>query len=85
MWGQERTKRTGNFAIYVVKSLDGIVHIEETFITGVREFVSVPINEAKRTIERKIKKGEGNGYYLATDDESVAAQYDLRLLGAKYK
>lgn len=85
MWGQERTKQTGNFRIYVVKSLDEVVNVEETFTTGVREFVYVPINEAKRTIERKIKKEEGNGYYIATDDESVAAQYNLRLLGTKYQ
>ena len=85
MWGQERTIKTGNFRIYVVKSIDGVVHIEETFTTGIREFVCVPINEAKRTIERKIKKGEDNGYYMATDDESVATQYNLRLFGTKYK
>ena len=83
MWGQERTIKTGNFRIYVVRTIDDTV--EETYSTGVREFVSVPLNEATRTIERKIKKGEGNGHYLATDDSGIAEQYGIKLIETKYK
>lgn len=80
MWGQEQSAKPRNFKIYVVKSIDGVVHIEETFTTGIREFVDIPINEARRTIERRIKNGECNRYYIATDDKSIAEQYCLKFL-----
>ncbi|MBS3113551.1 hypothetical protein J4448_00455 [Candidatus Woesearchaeota archaeon] len=82
MWGQEQNTKQRNLRIFIV-SIDGV--IRDTYKTGVRDFIYVPFNEARRAIERKIKEGEGNGYYLATDDQTIAKEYNLKLLEIKYK
>lgn len=76
MWRQEQNIKSKNFKIFVVSSIDGVVNIAETFTTGVRDFVEVPINEAINEIERRRKKEKvGNSYYIATDDASIFEQY----------
>lgn len=81
MWGQEQNTKPRNFKIFVVKSIDGVVDkIEGTYLTGIREFVFVPINEAKRSAEKL-----GNGHFIATDDLEIAQQYGLRLIQIKYQ
>lgn len=81
MWGQEQNTKWRNFRIFIV-SINGI--IRDTYITGVRDFIYVPVNEALRAIERRIKNGEGNGYYIATDDKDIAEQYGIKLIKTKY-
>ena len=78
MWRQVNDIKEENFKIFVVRSLDDVV--ERTYVAGPRDLVYVPINEAKRYIERN-----GNGFFIATDDSGIAKQYELKLLETRYK
>ena len=78
MWRQVKSIEDKTFKIFVVSTIDLV--IKETFISGPRDLVYVPINEAKRYIERN-----GNGFFIATDDSGIAQQYELKLLETKYK
>ena len=73
MYSSEPTAKSKTFKIFVVRSIDD--KVEEVYTTGVRDFVFVPIKEAKRTIEKN-----GHGYYMATDDKGVAEQYGIKLI-----
>ncbi|MBI4451868.1 hypothetical protein HY637_00425 [Candidatus Woesearchaeota archaeon] len=64
------------FRIYVVCSIDDTVL--ETYLTGFRDFIFVPLNEARRSLSRL-----GNGYYAATDNPEIAKEFNLRLLESK--
>mgnify|MGYP001579245040 CR=1 FL=1 len=79
-WDNTQASKPTNFKIFVV-TIDGIVEkIEATYITGVRDFVVVPLNEARRVVEKL-----GDSYCIATDDESVAEQYGIKLIKTKYQ
>ena len=73
MWGVERIPKPRDFKIFVVRSIDDT--IELTYSTGVRDFVYVPLNQARRAVERL-----QNGHYIATDDADIARQYGLNLI-----
>ncbi len=81
MWKQKASdqsvEKSVEFRIYVVSSIDEKVQF--TYKTGVRDFIGVPISEARRETEKN------KNCYLATDDEIVAKEYNLKLLEAKYK
>ena len=76
-WNTQRSSSSVIFRIYVVRSIDDTIQF--TYTTGVRDFVAVPVAEAKRALEK------GNCYYIATDEPSIAKEYNLRLIEKKYK
>lgn len=65
------------FNIFVVRTIDNF--IEKPFVTDVKDFVSVPIGEAKRYI------GKREDCYIATDIQEIANQYGIKFLEPKYK
>lgn len=74
--------KPGYFRVYVV-SIDGAV--EETFLTAIRDFVTVPLSQARLEIERRERKYDGVKYEIATDDSGIAEQYGIKLIEPKYK
>lgn len=79
MWGVEHKPKPRDFKIFVVRSINGIDEILETYSTGVREFAFVPLRQAEKFLEGRL-----NGYYIATDDAEIAAQYGIKLRESKY-
>ncbi len=73
MFGQNNSRKDENFNIFVVSSIIDDV-IRETYVTGVRDFVFVPVNEARRAVARL-----GNNYYIATDNPEIAKEYKIKL------
>lgn len=73
MFGQVNPRKDENFSIFVVSSIIDDV-IRETYVTGVRDFVFVPVNEARRAVARL-----GNNYYIATDNPEIAKEYKIKL------
>ena len=76
-WDTPRSSSSAIFRIYVVRSIDDT--IQYTYTTGVRDFVAVPVAEAKRALEKR------NGSYIATDEPTIAKEYNLKLIEKKYK
>ncbi len=70
---QNNSRKGDNFSIFVVSSIDDV--IRETYITGVRDFVFVPVNEARRAVAKL-----GNNHYIATDNPEIAKEYGIKLL-----
>lgn len=86
----KQTIKSKNFRIFVAKSIDGILNVEETFTTGVRDFIEVPITQALYEIKRRQKNEKSNNEYcIATDDPSVVEQYrdkyGIILIHSNYK
>ena len=72
MFGNSASRKDKNFSIFVVSSIDDAV--KETYKTGIRDCVYVPLNEARRSLNRL-----GNGHYLATDNPEIAKEYGIKL------
>lgn len=87
---ENNSRKDENFRIFVVRTIDSIIEnkssgIEivenETYTTGVKDYVSVQINEARRTADRLGKEG----YDVATDNPEIAKEYNLKLIKAEYQ
>lgn len=73
MFGQNISRKNENFNIFVVSSIDDFVR--ETYTTGVRDFIFVPLRQAQSSASRL-----GNDYCVATDNEEIAKEYGIKLL-----
>lgn len=69
----QSNKKQDLFAVYVVRSIDN--RIVSTYRTGIEDFVYVPISQANMDIARL-----GDGYYVATDNMSIAEKYKINLI-----
>ena len=69
---QNNSRKNGNFRIFVVRTIDDFV--ENTFMTGVSDFIFVPVNEAKRYA------GKREDCYIATDNEEISQKYGIQLI-----
>lgn len=70
---QSHNIKDENFRIFVVRTIDDAVR--ETYVTGVRDFIFVPLRQAEISATRL-----GNEYYVATDNVDISKEYNLRLL-----
>lgn len=65
--------------VFVVRTIDD--PLVQTFSTHTRDFIAVPVNEARREID---KLGDINAY-IVTDCPEIAKQYGFKLVQDKYK
>ena len=72
MLSQNTPRKDENFSIFVVGSIDDA--IRETYVTGIMDFVFVPVNEAKKAVARL-----GNNHYIATNNPEIAKEYGIKL------
>jgi len=72
---QSATTKPEYCHIYVAQSIDGRPKILRTYRTGLVDVVYALITQAERHVT--------DGYYLATDEPSIAEKYNLRLISTK--
>ena len=77
MFTQNNSRTDENFKIFVVRTIDDFV--EKSFVTGVSDFVLVPITEARRYA------GKRNDCYIATDNETISIEYGIELIKNQYQ
>ena len=75
MFAQNNSRKDNNISIFVVRTIDDF--IEKTFMTGVKDFAFVPINEARRYA------GKREDCYIATDNDEIAQTYGILLMKDK--
>lgn len=78
MLGNEIKKNIEGFRIHVVKSRETSVDMlvctaVETYVTGVRDCINVPLNEARRAVDRL-----GPGHEIVTDDEAISKEFEIK-------
>lgn len=78
MFGQQETIKQKNFCIYLVESSTN--RVKETYKTGIENLVDILISQAESRLSSL-----GNGYYLATNKQTIAKEYNLKLLEIKPK
>ena len=76
MPAQSNPRKDNNFSVFVIRNIDDFV--EKTFMTGVADFVFVPVNEAKRYA------GKREDCYVATDNEEISKEYKIKLKKENY-
>ena len=84
MFAQNNSKTDENFKIFVIRNkiesgtnIDDFV--EKIFLTGVRDYVFVPLIEARRYCSTR------ENCYVATDNEEISQKYGIKLLKNQYQ